>query len=124
MSWLRADYAISKQFLLASVMAMLQDLLLPMFEDDYYPDSLVSEIKQHILCFAQKLKANLSDAEIYHFAQQTTSAMNKMKPKFSDLDSSLDDSATDYIAEAMMMVLQEAGYLEFDIEELVANREW
>ena len=47
-----------------------------------------------------------------------------MKPKFEQMDSSLDDAAADYIAEAMMMVVQEAGYLDIDMEELVANREW
>ena len=47
-----------------------------------------------------------------------------MKPQFDDLDSSLDDTAADYIAEAMMMIVQEAGYLEIETEELIANREW
>ena len=37
-----------------------------------------------------------------------------MKPQFDDLDSSLDDTAADYIAEAMMMIVQEAGYLEIE----------
>ena len=47
-----------------------------------------------------------------------------MKPDFEDLDSNLDDTATDYIAEAMMMAVQDAGYMDIDLEELVANREW
>ncbi|KCZ12308.1 DUF5713 family protein, partial [Acinetobacter baumannii] len=50
--------------------------------------------------------------------------INEMKPQFEDLDSSLDDSAADYIAEAMMMVVQDAGYLDLEMEELVMNREW
>lgn len=33
---------------------MFADLLLPMFDDEYYPDILVAEIKQHIERFAQK----------------------------------------------------------------------
>ena len=47
-----------------------------------------------------------------------------MKPHFEDLDSSLDDSAADFIAEAMMMVVQDAGYMGIEMEELVVNREW
>ncbi len=50
--------------------------------------------------------------------------INAMKPQFEDLDSSLDDTAADYIAEAMMMVVQEQGYFEVEMEELVATREW
>ena len=47
-----------------------------------------------------------------------------MKPQFEDLDSSLDDSAADYIAEAMMMVVQEQGLFDIEMEELITNREW
>ena len=104
---------------------MFTDLLLPMFDDDYYPDILVAEIKQSIEQFAKKVaKPNLSEADIYHFAHETVNVINKMKPQFEDLDSSLDDTAADYIAEALMMVLQDAGYLELEMEELVSNREW
>ena len=104
---------------------MLDDLLLPMFDDEYYPDILVAEIKQHICQFAKKLDdTQVTEAEIYQFAQHTMAAINKMKPQFEDLDSRLDDTATDYIAEAMMMVVQDAGYFDIDVEELIAYREW
>ena len=49
---------------------------------------------------------------------------NKMKPQFEELDSSLDDTAADYIAEAMMMVAQDQGYMDVEMEELISNREW
>ena len=104
---------------------MFEDLLLPMFDDDYYPDILVAEVKQIIKQFAKKLaKPDLSEVEIYRFAAETVVFINKMKPQFEDLDSSLDDTAADYIAEAMMMIVQEAGYLEIEMEDLIANREW
>ena len=104
---------------------MFEDLLLPMFDDEYYPDILVAEVKQAIKQFAKKVaKPDLSEAEIYHFAAETVVLINKMKPQFEDLDSSLDDTAADYIAEAMMMVVQEQGYFEVEMEELVATREW
>jgi hypothetical protein len=104
---------------------MFADLLLPMFDDEYYPDILVAEVKQHIERFAQKIaKGNLADAEIYTFAHATVMDINEMKPQFEDLDSSLDDAAADYIAEAMMMVAQEYGYMDLEMEELVSNREW
>ena len=69
-------------------------------------------------------KADLSETEIYHFAAETVVTINKMKPQFEDLDSALDDTAADYIAEAMMMVVQDKGYIEIELEELVSNREW
>ncbi|MFP6841450.1 MAG: DUF5713 family protein [Acinetobacter sp.] len=104
---------------------MFEDLLLPMFDDEYYPDILVAEVKQVIKQFAKKVaKADLSETEIYHFAAETVVTINKMKPQFEDLDSALDDTAADYIAEAMMMVVQDKGYIEIEIEELVSNREW
>ncbi len=103
---------------------MFADLLLPMFDDAYYPDILVAEIKQHIEHFAQKVaKSALSDQEIYQLAHLTVADINAMKPQFEDLDSSLDDTAADYIAEAMMVV-QEHGLFEIEMEELITNREW
>jgi len=104
---------------------MNDELLTPMFEDEYYPDELVSRIKQLLLQFSEKITASsLSQTDIYSSAQEIIVHINKMKPKFEQMDSSLDDAAADYIAEAMMMVVQEAGYLDIDMEELVANREW
>ena len=104
---------------------MNDELLTPMFEDEYYPDELVSRIKQLLLKFSEKITASsLSNTDIYSSAQEIIVQINKMKPKFEQMDSSLDDAAADYIAEAMMMVVQEAGYLDIDMEELVANREW
>jgi hypothetical protein len=104
---------------------MLNDLLLPMFDDEYYPDILVAEVKQHVQRFAKLIeKPDLSEQDIYISAQDIVTCINKMKPQFEDLDSSLDDTAADYIAEAMMMVAQEQGYLDLEMEELVSNREW
>ncbi|WP_273779478.1 DUF5713 family protein [Acinetobacter sp. GSS19] len=104
---------------------MLDDLLIPMYDDDYYPDVLVDELKQLLRPFAKQVaKGGLSNQAIYHEAHETIGKINKMKPKFEDCDSSLDDTAADYIAEAMMMVLQEAGYFDIEMEELIANREW
>ena len=104
---------------------MFNDLLLPMFDDEYYPDILVAEVRQLILCFGKKIAdASLTDDEIYHIAHETVVQINEMKPQFEDLESSLDDTAADYIAEAMMMVAQEYGYLDLEMENLIANREW
>ncbi len=107
------------------MMIMFADLLLPMFDDEYYPDILVAEIQQLIERFAKNIsKSVLSSDEIYHFANETVAQINLMKPQFEDLDSSLDDAATDFIAEAMMQVSQEFGYFDLEAEALVANREW
>ncbi|WP_298144174.1 DUF5713 family protein [uncultured Acinetobacter sp.] len=104
---------------------MFTDLLLPMFDDEYYPDILVAEVKQLVEQFGKKIaKGNLSETEVYALAQLTVVELNKMKPQFEDLDSSLDDTAADYIAEAMMMVAQDHGYMDLEMEELVSNREW
>ena len=103
---------------------MFNDLLLPMFDDEYYPDILVAEVRQCVEQFAKKVAKVSSEAEIYHLANATVAEINEMKPQFEDLESSLDDTAADYIAEAMMMVVQDEGYLEIEMEELVSNREW
>jgi len=103
---------------------MFSDLLLPMFDDEYYPDILVAEIKQLIEKFSKSIEKSLVDMDVYRLADGVLLQINEMKPQFEDLDSSLDDTAADYIAEAMMMVVQEQGYMNIEMEELIANREW
>ena len=104
---------------------MFADLLLPMFDDEYYPDILVAEIKQHIERFASKVsKSSLSDQDVYQLAHETVADIVPMRPQFEDLASSLDNTDADYIAEAMMMVVQEQGLFDIEMEELVVNREW
>ena len=34
---------------------MFADFTSPMFDDEYYPDILVAEVKQHVETFAKKL---------------------------------------------------------------------
>ena len=103
----------------------MNDLLLPMFEDEYYPDVLVKHLKDLLLQFAEKINRDtLSETEVYYLAYDMVVQINKMKAQFEQLDSALDATAADYITEAMMMVVQEAGYMGIDMEELVANREW
>lgn len=103
---------------------MFADLLLPMFDDEYYPDILVAEVKQHVETFAKKIVKAKSEGDIYQYANATVAEINEMKQHFEDLDSSLDDPAADFIAEAMMMVVQDAGFMDIEMEELVVNREW
>lgn len=103
---------------------MLDDLLLPMFDDEYYPDILVAEMKQHLQKFAQQVAKTKSEEMIYQYAHQAMVEINEMKPQFDDLDSSLDQTAADHIAEAMMMIVQDRGFMHIEMEELISNREW
>jgi hypothetical protein len=47
---------------------MFADLLLPMFDDEYYPDILVAEVKQHVEQFAKKVQKALAEQDIYQYA--------------------------------------------------------
>ena len=46
---------------------MFADLLLPMFDDEYYPDILVAEVKQHVETFAKKIVKAKSEGDIYQY---------------------------------------------------------
>ncbi len=50
---------------------MFADLLLPMFDDEYYPDILVAEVKQHVETFAKKIVKAKSEGDIYQYANAT-----------------------------------------------------
>ena len=64
---------------------MFADLLLPMFDDEYYPDILVAEVKQHVETFAKKIVKAKSEGDIYQYANATVAEINEMKPHFEDL---------------------------------------
>ena len=49
---------------------MFNDLLLPMFDDGYYPEVLVAEVKQYIVEFAKRFR-KLSNLILKFIAWQT-----------------------------------------------------
>lgn len=104
---------------------MNDDLLLDMYDDNYYADELIDRIK-HILIndFAKALEKIKIESDIYHHAGEAIRKINKLKPLFEEAECELDGLAADHVAEAMMMILQDAGYFDIDPQELLADKEW
>ncbi|MFU8926455.1 DUF5713 family protein [Acinetobacter puyangensis] len=103
---------------------MNDDLLLPMYEDDYYADDLVEKIKTVLIDFSLHVQKTTKPEDIYSFANEAVQKINRLKPLFEERECAIDDIAADYIAEAMLMIVQDSGYFDFDIQELMAYKEF
>ena len=104
---------------------MNDDILLDMYEDDYYADHLVDRLKRLLNTeFLPAIEKVKSEADIYHVASEVVRKINKLKPLFEEAECELDGVAADHIGEAMMMILQDAGYFDIDPQELLADKEW
>lgn len=104
---------------------MNNDLLLDMYDDGYYADHLIDRIK-HVLIhdFALPIAKINIETDIYHHANEAIRKINKLKPLFEEAECELDGLAADHVAEAMMMILQDAGHFDIDPQELLAAKEW
>jgi hypothetical protein len=52
-------YVIQTRFAVVLSACMFADLLLPMFDDEYYPDILVAEVKQHVELLLKNCKSKI-----------------------------------------------------------------
>ena len=81
------------------------DYVYDMRDDDYYPPHLV-----------QKIQAR---------ADEVTKNINTLEDEFDEADSEIETVARESIAETFYLILKEYGLEEdFDIEELIAERDW
>lgn len=104
---------------------MNNDILLDMYDEGYYAEHLVDRIKNLLNTdFYTAVEKVKTDADIYHAANEVIRKINKLKPLFEEAECELDGVAADHISEAMMMILQDAGYFDIDQQELLAAKEW
>lgn len=104
---------------------MNDDLLLDMYDEGYYAEHLIDRLKQLLNTdFAASIAKIKIEADIYHHANEVIRKINKLKPLFEEAECELDGVAADHISEAMMMILQDAGYFDIDQQELLAAKEW
>ena len=87
------------------------DYVYDMRDDDYYPQHLVQKVAD-----PQKIQAR---------ADEVTKNINTLEDEFDEADSEIETVARESIAETFYLILKEYGLEEdFDIEELIAERDW
>lgn len=102
------------------------DYVYDMRDDDYYPQHLVQKVVDELRKFDELLDAGERDPQkIQARADEVTRNINTLEDEFDEADSEIETVARESIAETFYLILKEYGLEEdFDIEELIAEREW
>ena len=102
------------------------DYVYDMRDDDYYPPHLVQKVADELQKFDELLDAGERDPQkIQARADEVTKNINTLEDEFDEADSEIETVARESIAETFYLILKEYGLEEdFDIEELIAERDW
>ena len=102
------------------------DYVYDMRDDDYYPPHLMQKIVDKLRKFDELLDAGERDPQkIQARADEVTKNINTLADEFDEADSEIETVARESIAETFYLILKEYGLEEdFDIEELIAERDW
>lgn len=101
------------------------DFLRTMYNDGYFPDFLVDEIKLILLNLCKEIeqnKAQDTDA-LLALSHAATDDINNLQEEFYANDSEIETGAREAIAENFAYIAKAYGFI-IDTEELIATRDW
>lgn len=97
------------------------NLLKPMFEDDYYPNNLVEKIKQELQKLISSVQTAVqTKAPLQPLFDQFCQGLNAMEQDFLAQESDLETQARDYIAQDIEGIIQHFK-LNIDLETALAQ---
>lgn len=102
--------------------SFLQD----MYRDQYFPNHLVEkgELILRELCAQLEADAPKSLEALYVVTQAATERFNDLDEEFNEADSEIETVARECIAGDFATIAEAYGYEGYDIEELIATRDW
>jgi hypothetical protein len=97
-----------------------------LFEDDYFPDQVVTRGKEILLRLCARIEAEQpSDlAALYALTEVATEEFNALEAEFEAVGSEIETVAREEICEDFGFVASAYGFEDADVEELVAARDW
>ncbi|MEU0162021.1 DUF5713 family protein [Streptomyces sp. NPDC006261] len=100
--------------------------LLPLYEDDYYPDPVLDRGRAVLLRLCERIEAERPAdlAALYRLTEGATEEFNALEAEFEAAGSEIETVARDEIGEAFSFIAQAYGFEDADGEELIAAREW
>ena len=99
-------------------------LLEEIYQDDYYPNFLVDQVKAEIQKVIDLLESGETDTEIIQEnLDEMTLAINDLQDAFDENDSEIETVARDCIGITVEYVLNWFG-IPIDMEEAIRERDW
>ncbi|OQR87403.1 hypothetical protein ACHHYP_08877 [Achlya hypogyna] len=93
---------------------------------EYYPANCIEKGKDILrrLCVAIETTKPLTLAALGDLTHGTTHEFNLLEEELNEQGSIIDTVARECIANDIGYIAEAYGFLEYDIEALIANREW
>lgn len=97
-----------------------------LYEDGYYPDSVVDKGKAILQRLCERIEAEQPAdlTALYALTEVATEEFNALEGEFLEAGSEIETVAREEIAENFWFVATAYGFADADVEELVAAREW
>ncbi|MEU6880388.1 DUF5713 family protein [Streptomyces sp. NPDC046712] len=97
-----------------------------LYEDGYYPDSVVDKGKAILQRLCERIEAEQPAdlTALYALTEVATEEFNALEADFEEAGSEIETVAREEIAENFWFVATAYGFTDADVEELVAAREW
>ncbi|MFC4310357.1 DUF5713 family protein [Steroidobacter flavus] len=97
-----------------------------MYDDEYFPKHLVDKGKKILLGLCERIEKEkpADEAALYSLTHSATNEFNDLAEEFFEADSEIETAARECIASDFEFVAKAYGFVNADIEELIATRDW
>jgi hypothetical protein len=97
-----------------------------LYRDDYYPDHVVDRGKEILLRLCERIETERPAdlAALYVLTHAATGEFNDLQAAFEEAGSDIETVAREEIAEGFWFVAQAYGFVDADVEKLIATRDW
>lgn len=99
-------------------------LLDEMYQDEYYPDSLVDKVKDELQKVVDLLESGETDTEmVQETLDEAVCGINDHQEEFDENDSEIETVARECIAESVAYILEWFN-ISIDTKEAIRERDW
>lgn len=103
---------------------LVDQLLIDMYNDDYFPNQLVDKVKDELMKVIVLLETGEQDVHtIQSKLDEVTLNINALQAVFEENDSEIETAARDSIGLSVELIL-EHFHIDIDPEEAIRYREW
>ncbi|MCR6476525.1 DUF5713 family protein [Variovorax sp. ZS18.2.2] len=97
-----------------------------MYRDAYFPDFLVDKCKQILVDLCEEIEAKKpsDDAGLLKLTHAATDRFNELVEEFEENDSELETGAREAIGADFETIVRAYGFVDVDIEDVIATRDW
>ncbi|MEU3573888.1 DUF5713 family protein [Kitasatospora sp. NPDC036755] len=97
-----------------------------MYEDPYFPDHVVDKGRAVLVRLCERIEAEQPAglAALYVLSHAATEEFNALEAEFEAAGSEIETAAREEIAEDFWVVATAYGFVDVDVEEMIAPRNW